>query len=135
MGEISLKRSKEGEPLKKNLKIEENEELVVTKQGIKPRYSDAILSCPCCLTIVCMDCQRHEKFENQYRAMFVMNIVVDWSRTLVYNEVKQSLQPRSVILAVADEQNDREVYYDVQCGNCGTRVAALNMSDEVYHFY
>eukprot|EP00957_Ditylum_brightwellii_P015726 1185928-Ditylum_brightwellii.AAC.1 len=35
---------------------------------LKPRNSDAILSCPCCFTILCMDCQRHTKYVNQYRA-------------------------------------------------------------------
>lgn len=35
--------------------------------------SDAILSCPLCFTTLCIDCQQHEKWENQFRAMFVMN--------------------------------------------------------------
>ena len=37
------------------------------------RRSDAILSCPGCLTTVCIDCQRHEFYTTQYRAMFTMN--------------------------------------------------------------
>ena len=37
------------------------------------RKSDAILSCPGCLTTVCIDCQQHAVFENQFRAMFTMN--------------------------------------------------------------
>ena len=37
------------------------------------RQSDAILSCPGCLTTVCIDCQRHEYITTQYRAMFVTN--------------------------------------------------------------
>ena len=37
------------------------------------RRSDAILSCPGCLTTVCLDCQRHEYITTQYRAMFVTN--------------------------------------------------------------
>ena len=60
--------------------------------------SDAILSCPCCFSIVTIDCQRHSRcvppsaaararsphtpsprrsHRNQYRAMFVQNCVVD----------------------------------------------------------
>ncbi|PSC72503.1 E2F-associated phospho [Micractinium conductrix] len=35
--------------------------------------SDAILSCPLCFTTLCIDCQQHAKFENQFRAVFVMN--------------------------------------------------------------
>ena len=35
--------------------------------------SDAILSCPLCFTTLCIDCQQHDKYDNQFRAMFVMN--------------------------------------------------------------
>ncbi|GFR39703.1 hypothetical protein Agub_g182, partial [Astrephomene gubernaculifera] len=41
------------------------------------RVSDAVLSCPGCFTTLCIDCQRHEKFHQQYRAMFVMNCQVE----------------------------------------------------------
>ena len=37
-------------------------------QVLKPRNTDAVLSCPCCFNIVCMDCQRHQKYMNQFRA-------------------------------------------------------------------
>lgn len=37
------------------------------------RQSDAVLSCPCCFITVCLDCQQHEVYQNQYRAMFVAN--------------------------------------------------------------
>ena len=40
------------------------------KKIVKPRNSDAVLSCPCCLSIVCMDCQQHERYENQYRGEY-----------------------------------------------------------------
>ena len=40
------------------------------------RRSDAILSCPGCLTTLCVDCQQHAKFPNQWRAMFVMNCLI-----------------------------------------------------------
>jgi hypothetical protein len=50
---------------------------------LKPRTSDAILSCPRCFTTVCMDCQQHERYANQFRAMFVMNIGVDWNKRMV----------------------------------------------------
>mmetsp|Transcript_61686 Transcript_61686/g.182231 ORF Transcript_61686/g.182231 Transcript_61686/m.182231 type:complete len:264 (-) Transcript_61686:139-930(-) len=120
---------------------------------LKPRSSDAVLSCPCCFSIVCMDCQRHERYKNQWRAMFVMNIGVDWKRTLVYDEGKRELVANGQspsrgefgTAAVAgatriprDDNTDEEseeFYYPVFCDNCKTEVAALNMDDEVYHFY
>lgn len=53
---------------------------------LKPRNSDAILSCPRCFNVVCMDCQQHERYSNQYRAMFVMNIGVDWTKKMMYDD-------------------------------------------------
>lgn len=40
------------------------------------RVSDAVLSCPGCFTMLCLDCQKHDKYHNQYRAMFVVNCQV-----------------------------------------------------------
>jgi hypothetical protein len=37
------------------------------------RRSDALLSCPGCLTTVCIDCQAHAYIDGQYRAMFSIN--------------------------------------------------------------
>ena len=53
---------------------------------LKPRNSDAVLSCPCCFAIVCMDCQRHVRYANQFRAMFVMNIGVSWHKRLRWDD-------------------------------------------------
>ena len=69
-----------------NANVNANEQIRL----LKPRHSDAVLSCPCCFTIVCMDCQKHERYE-QYRAMFVMSIVVDWGFQLAYDEKSKSL--------------------------------------------
>lgn len=41
------------------------------------RVSDAILSCPCCFTTVCIDCQEHTSMIGHFRAMLVMNCRVD----------------------------------------------------------
>ena len=37
------------------------------------RRSDAHLSCPACLTTVCVDCQAHAFKDGQFRAMFAIN--------------------------------------------------------------
>ncbi|GAX19040.1 hypothetical protein FisN_8Hu263 [Fistulifera solaris] len=105
---------------------------------LKPRNSDAILSCPCCFLIVCMDCQRHERYPNQFRAMFVMNIAVKWDHRLVYDERQNMLieynAPENTATQKTSNENE-EIYYTVCCANCTTTVAALDMEDEVYHFY
>lgn len=115
---------------------------------VKPRNSDAVLSCPCCFNIVCMDCQRHERYRNQYRAMFVMSVEVDWQHQLKYDDKLQGLvrynpntqqslpngSPGSQVVA-PDHNSDDPIYYAVSCASCHTMVAALDMVDEVYHFY
>jgi hypothetical protein len=39
----------------------------------KGHKSDAVLSCPLCFTTLCLDCQQHARYDNQFRAMFVIN--------------------------------------------------------------
>uniref|UniRef100_A0A673U7S6 E2F associated phosphoprotein n=1 Tax=Suricata suricatta TaxID=37032 RepID=A0A673U7S6_SURSU len=46
--------------------------------------SDAVLNCPACMTTLCLDCQRHESYKTQYRAMFVMNCSVNKEEVLRY---------------------------------------------------
>lgn len=127
-----------------------------SKQIAKPRNSDAVLSCPCCLSIVCMDCQQHERYANQYRAMFVMNIMVQWDVRLRFDNVQGHLVPceattkdtwKNAPRVVEDhgEEDEEEkqkhkeesevIFYKVCCANCFTQVASLDMTDEVYHFY
>lgn len=111
----------------------------------KPRNSDAVLSCPCCFNIVCMDCQKHKKYANQYRAMFVMGVVVDWKHILVYDEENGVLVTKAhnhELLVEEDHGENSEwlragdgEYYAVECASCNTQVAALDMKDEVYHFH
>ena len=146
-------------------------------QALKPRNTDAVLSCPYCFHIVCMDCQRHTTYKNQYRAMFVMNILVRWDMPLQYSDESRCLEPYTILgvtdpsihnhnsnvisdietdAVVAsghqstatltrndvnktithdmDVSNDNTIYYTVCCANCQTTVAALDMTDEVYHF-
>jgi hypothetical protein len=166
-------------------------------QVYKPRSSDAVLSCPCCFNIVCMDCQKHKRYPNQYRAMFVMGVVVDWNNILVYDDTHRVLVPKVVYqeegegdngelgehhqhqnqqqqqqhstssfeaaevekslkldasqttsTSIKRKQNNNNnnnqsnflrakcgEYYSVECSTCRTQVAALDMTDEVYHFH
>jgi E2F-associated phosphoprotein len=147
-------------------------------QVLKPRNTDAVLSCPYCFHIVCMDCQRHTTYKNQYRAMFVMNILVRWDMPLQYSNSNRCLEPYNMlrvtdpsihnqnsnvisdietdaVVASGDQStatlrtkndvnktitcdidmsNENTIYYTVCCANCQTTVAALDMTDEVYHF-
>jgi E2F-associated phosphoprotein len=116
----------------------------------KPRNSDAVLSCPCCFRILSLDTQKHHKYHNQFRAMFVMGISVDWQHMLKYDDQAKGLvryYPTSGNLSSSNSQvvapdhpsssstEQDPIYYSVHCAGCQTQVAALDMSDEVYHFY
>lgn len=142
-------------------KMGNNSEKVEIK-ALKPRSSDAVLACPCCFNIICMDCQRHERFKDQYRAMFVMGIMVRWDLPLIYDTSLKQLVPASLPAVPSaqssatnnnpraannkeqsekiwsDEENDDRqnvYYYTVCCAGCQTTVAALDMTDEVYYFH
>lgn len=52
---------------------DEDEKFAETNKLTKPKTSDAILSCGKCFSVLTYDCQRHVKYENQFRAMFVQN--------------------------------------------------------------
>ena len=140
------KHLRSGVPENVRVRFKEN---VQQLSAYKPRSSDAVLSCPCCFNIVCMDCQRHERYAEQYRAMFVMGIVVKWDQRLVVspkglvpalplatNRTDGNAPDSIVGQEQADDQAQNEpVYYAVCCANCDTVVASLDMTEEVYHFY
>ncbi|XP_052001866.1 E2F-associated phosphoprotein isoform X2 [Xyrauchen texanus] len=116
--------------------------------------SDAVLNCPACMTTLCLDCQRHEKYRTQYRAMFVMNCTVNKDEVLRYKTANKRKQNRwrkkarqeststeaemeteagltDARLAGMDEE---EMYYPVKCTECSTEVAVFD-KEEVYHFF
>ncbi|XP_078138458.1 E2F-associated phosphoprotein isoform X2 [Centroberyx gerrardi] len=120
--------------------------------------SDAVLNCPACMTTLCLDCQRHDKYRTQYRAMFVMNCTVKRDEVLRYKTQPEKKKQRSrkrrkgqkettettttTTAAAADEVPDPaprgmeedEVYHPVQCTECSTEVAVFD-KEEVYHFF
>ncbi|XP_053290050.1 E2F-associated phosphoprotein [Pleuronectes platessa] len=110
--------------------------------------SDAILNCPACMTMLCLDCQRHENYRTQYRAMFVMNCTVKRDEVLRYNteqERKQRGRKRRRGQKTETPSNQApepapagmaadEVYRPVQCSECSTEVAVFD-KEEVYHFF
>ncbi|KAF7251692.1 E2F-associated phosphoprotein [Varanus komodoensis] len=105
-------------------------------------HSDAVLNCPACMTTLCLDCQRHESYRTQYRAMFVMNCTVVKEEILKYKsplnkktkrkhkKIKQS----SESIAGSEKQEEEEIYHPVKCTECSTEVAVLD-KDEVFHFF
>uniref|UniRef100_A0A6B2F8A2 E2F-associated phosphoprotein n=1 Tax=Bothriechis nubestris TaxID=1766655 RepID=A0A6B2F8A2_9SAUR len=104
--------------------------------------SDAILNCPACMTTLCLDCQRHELYRTQYRAMFVMNCTVVKEEILKYKHPLKKKTKRgghkkikpSSESTTGSESQEEEIYHPVKCTECSTEVAALD-KDEVFHFF
>ncbi|GLI60556.1 hypothetical protein VaNZ11_002714, partial [Volvox africanus] len=104
------------------------------------RLSDAVLSCPGCFTTLCIDCQRHEKYHNQYRAMFVMNCSVEEDEQGgeggggAFNPAVGEGGCRGGSRRSKRARGSAQ-YRRVCCSVCGTEVGALEVAEELYHFY
>ncbi|PAA56984.1 hypothetical protein BOX15_Mlig025053g5, partial [Macrostomum lignano] len=96
------------------------------------RSTDAVLNCPACMSLVCLDCQRHVRYKNQYRAMFVTNCCVNTNETL--NATDATSLGDGGGSRNSGTTNHEEVYHPVRCSVCGT-VVAVQDSDEVFHFF
>lgn len=96
----------------------------------KPPKSDAVLNCPCCMTMLCLDCQRHEIYKTQFRAMLVFNCNVDFKEKLQYKTKKKRRKTFNTATNISQIDN----YYPVKCSICDTQVAVYD-HDEVYHFF
>ncbi|KAL5993413.1 hypothetical protein ACLOJK_014338 [Asimina triloba] len=104
--------------------LDDKDELWVHKKR-KGCISDAILSCPACFTTLCLDCQRHEKYVTQFRAMFVVNCNV--MKNQVLRERKVSKPKRTN--RPTDSKEDLEkgaVFRPVCCSVCSTEVGIFD---------
>lgn len=99
--------------------------------SIKCPESDAVLNCPGCMAVLCLDCQRHEVFKTQYRAMFVVNCIIDWSEKLTDEKLDRRKKAGKVDKSLPSEPGS---YFDVRCSVCNTKVAVYD-KDEVFHFF
>ena len=85
------------------------------------------LHCPSCFTLLCLQCQPHEKYIGQFRAVFVQNCVVNVKET-VRVRVQVDDDPRRNGHGI-----EKGEYLPVSCKICLTEVAVLDQ-EEVYHF-
>eukprot|EP00245_Coleochaete_scutata_P011574 TRINITY_DN4316_c0_g1_i7.p1 TRINITY_DN4316_c0_g1~~TRINITY_DN4316_c0_g1_i7.p1 ORF type:complete len:184 (-),score=27.37 TRINITY_DN4316_c0_g1_i7:98-571(-) len=116
--------------------VDDKDEAWVEKQR-RGHESDAILSCPACLTTLCLDCQRHEKYTTQYRAMFVQSCRISEDQILRQQPRQKKRKQLSDAAARENQpasQRGGEVFRPVFCEHCGTEVAVMD-EDEVYHFF
>uniref|UniRef100_A0A8B9Q1K4 E2F associated phosphoprotein n=1 Tax=Apteryx owenii TaxID=8824 RepID=A0A8B9Q1K4_APTOW len=100
--------------------------------------SDAVLNCPACMTTLCLDCQRHESYKTQYRAMFVMNCSVNKEEILKYRKKlkkrNKKMRHSKETTSTQSKQEEEEIYHPVMCTECSTEVAVMD-KDEVFHFF
>ncbi|KAI6647326.1 hypothetical protein LOD99_12322 [Oopsacas minuta] len=96
--------------------------------------SDAILSCPGCMVTLCIDCQQHDLYKDQFRAMFVMHCRIEEGEILKYKKKKQKKKFKRREEMGSTEAVEYDVYQPVKCGSCQTEVGVFD-EDEVYHFY
>uniref|UniRef100_A0A7S3VS72 E2F-associated phosphoprotein n=1 Tax=Dunaliella tertiolecta TaxID=3047 RepID=A0A7S3VS72_DUNTE len=123
-----------------DLDAEDERWVAEQRQG---RVSDAILSCPACFTTLCIDCQQHDRYPNQYRAMFVQNCKVDFSRNLqVTNSsgggpstgkrARGKQEPKQQ--EEEQQQGGAGTIHPVACDACGEEVGVLDVEEDLYHF-
>ncbi|XP_076100514.1 E2F-associated phosphoprotein-like [Mytilus galloprovincialis] len=99
----------------------------------KRQNSDAVLNCPACMTLLCLDCQGHDVYENQYRAMFVKNCRVDTSELLKQPLQKKKRKKKQKTLDTTNNETE-DNFHPVKCTECSTVVGVFD-NDEVYHFF
>ena len=127
----------------------ENPPPSTTKNATKLPKSDALLNCPACLTTLCLDCQRHDLYNNQYRAMFVLNCSIIKSERLKYpvpkkkgrrwsknkgKRTREEVGEGSVPNLERNGDNPEELFFPVKCSVCNTEVAVYD-DDEIFHFF
>lgn len=116
---------------------------IVRGQDVPEGEADGVLSCPGCMVELTRDCQRHEIYKTQYRAMFVSNCQLDGEKMAIEKTGKEKRRQRQKArktgggqadAAVAPVLDESDLYTQVKCSSCGTIVAMMD-SDEIYHFF
>ncbi|XP_065648468.1 E2F-associated phosphoprotein isoform X2 [Hydra vulgaris] len=110
----------------------------------KVSTSDAMLSCPACLTTVCVDCQRHDVYKHQFRAMFVMNCRIDLNQYLRYENKNISKKRRKKYgpgklipceQSIASFRDSVEIIYTEDKNENQSSTNKLNISDKLSEQY
>jgi hypothetical protein len=120
-----------------------------------PARSDAMLSCPCCFTVVSLDCQRHTKYHNQYRALFVLNCRINRDEGVRMGgddgeDGEDGEQGEDVEGAASGAPAggpgtgpvygqptapEGEILYPVHCTQCGGELGLYSDDEECYHLF
>lgn len=115
--------------------LDDKDESWVTSKR-KGRQTDAVLSCPACFTTLCLECQRHEIYLTQYRAMFVINCEITDKKVYPQGSKKRRKNRKARDPMEIEETSSAsvEAVRQVCCSVCSTEVGVFD-KDDVYHFY
>ncbi|KAJ3169600.1 hypothetical protein HDU88_000791 [Geranomyces variabilis] len=108
-----------------------------TKGLPPPAHASPTLACPMCLTPLCHDCQQHDRYEGQFRAMFFENCILDTAEVQHYPKPgKKSQKP---LEGASTNQggkgiDDDDAFWPVRCDICATQVGVMD-AEEVVHFF
>ena len=82
--------------------------------------------------------RRHEKYENQFRSIFVQNCRVNQSEALRFPRAgaagagaKRGKRAKG---GEATAPVDTDLMHPVSCTGCGTNVGVFDPAEDVYHF-
>lgn len=96
--------------------------------------TDATLNCPCCMSLLSLETQRHVSYRNQYRAIFTFNTKVDMENPVEPSNKPSKKRKKNKKQSNIVESGPELTHYPVSCSICSTEVGVYD-SDEVYHFY
>ena len=100
------------------------EHLIGAQEGFS---TDATLDCPKCFARVCLCCQQHEMYWNQFRALFVVNCLVSKESKWAYDESAENHLRKW-------KDGDGEALRLVRCRMC-KEVLGVKDEDDVFHFF
>ena len=96
--------------------------------------TDATLSCPCCLSLIALETQKHVSYKNQYRAMFTFNTKID-KDSPIESSTKSNKKRKKNRENAIELNSDQDLVYSVSCSICSTELGVYEDKDELYHFY
>ncbi|THD22696.1 hypothetical protein D915_006500 [Fasciola hepatica] len=106
--------------------------------GNSGKPSDAVLNCPCCMTVLTVSCRRHAKFRTKYSSKFPVHCIVDEACALSNPKPAQAKRRKCDFTAMKSQTiancliSNPIKQYAVKCGVCGIVVGTKqDKSDEV----
>lgn len=103
--------------------------------GGDSKTSDAVLNCPCCMSLLSVSCVRHPYYKTEYKSEFPINCSIDASKFI---EPRKLVKPyRKIGKAIhtdASKQLESEGSHAVLCQICGLQVGIKDIKTNLVTF-